>query len=84
MAENEEWTVEDRLQALKETREKCESLEREWKHWRNQSRILSLELIDVDRISAARVAQLSGHHRNTLKVWLDLYNAEKRAQKRRP
>jgi transposase-like protein len=81
MDTNEEWGVEDRLQALQETRAKLESIEREWKHWREQSRTLAIELIAIDRLSVAKVAGLSGHHRNTLKVWLDLWNAE---HKKRP
>jgi hypothetical protein len=83
MNANDEWTTDDRLEALRETRAKCEALEREWKHWRNQSRILSLELISEDKLSMQRVAQLSGHHRATIKVWLDVYNAEMRGRKSR-
>jgi len=78
MTTEEEWTYEDRLDALQNTRAKLEAIEREWKHWRMQSRTLALELITRDGFSVAKVAMLSGHHRNTLKVWLDLHNAEQK------
>lgn len=76
MTQNEEWTKEDRLQALKETREKLAVIEREWKHWRDQSKSITLELVIEDGLSVAKAAELSGHHRNSIKVWLDLWNAE--------
>lgn len=76
MTQNEEWTVDDRLQALKETRQKLAEIEREFKHWRDQSRTLTIELVTKEGFSVARASQLSGHHRNTIKVWLDVWNAE--------
>jgi hypothetical protein len=76
MTSKEEWTTEDRLQALAETRQLLEAVERERQHLWNQSRAISMELITEDRLSVAKVAMLSGHHRNTLGVWLDVWNAE--------
>lgn len=76
MDTEENWNVDDRLQALQETKQKLAVMEREWKTWRDQSKTLSIELITIEGLSVSKVAQLSGHHRNTLKVWLDIYNAE--------
>jgi hypothetical protein len=82
MSETEEWGQADREQALKETREKLTVIEREWKSWRDQSRTLTLELVTLHGVSVARASQLSGHHRNTITAWLNVHNAETRAQKK--
>lgn len=50
--------------------------EDELKSWRAHSRKLTLELITEHGVSVAKAAQLSGHHRATIKIWLDLWNAE--------
>jgi hypothetical protein len=76
MGTEEEWTAADREQALAETREKLEAIELEWKEWRRQSRNLSLELITVNKYSVANVSRLSGHHRGTITLWLQVWNAE--------
>jgi hypothetical protein len=76
MTDNPEWNVADRLDALQETRTALEAAEREWKHLRQQSRTLALELITIDKLSVSQVSQLSGHHRATLTVWLQVHNAE--------
>lgn len=81
MSTQDEWGKEDRLQALAETLQKIEVIEREWKHWRAQSRTLSLELVTIDKLPVAEVSRLSGHHRNTLKVWLQIHNAEQGAKR---
>lgn len=82
MTNTEQWGEADRLQALTETKQKLEVIEREWKHWRAQSRTLTMELITLHGYSMNVAAQISGHHRNTIKVWLDLYNAENKAAQR--
>jgi hypothetical protein len=79
MSKDEEWTKDDRLQALAETRSKLAAIEREWKHWRDQSKTLVIELITEDGLSVLKASELSGHHRNSIKIWLDLWNAEKNA-----
>jgi hypothetical protein len=82
MTTEEEWGESDRLQALKETIQKTEALEREWKHWRAQSKTLTIELITLHGYTVSKAATMSGHHRNTIKVWLDLYNAENKQAQR--
>lgn len=82
MATNEEWTREDDLQALQETRAKLESIEREWKHWRDQSRHLTVKLVTEHGISVAKASVLSGHHRNTIGIWLQVHNAEEKGRRK--
>ena len=82
MTAQEEWGEPDRLQALSETNQKLAAIEREWKHWRQQSKTLTLELITMHGYSLSRAAVLSGHHRNTIKIWLTIYNAENKAAQR--
>jgi hypothetical protein len=79
MSNEDEWNQADREQALRETRHQLEVIEREWKHWREQSKTLTIQLITLDGLSVLKAAGLSGHHRNTIKVWLDLHNAEQKA-----
>jgi hypothetical protein len=55
--------------------------EEEWKDGRAHSRALALELITEHGYSVSRTSELTGHHRNTLKIWLDIWNAEHRALK---
>lgn len=80
MADNGEWTKEDDLQALEETRAKLESIEREWKYWRDQSKLLTVKLVTEHGVSVAKASNLSGHHRNTIGIWLQLHNAEQKGR----
>jgi hypothetical protein len=82
MTTQEEWGEPDRLQALSETNQKLAAIEREWKHWRLQSKTLTLELITMHGYSVSKAAQLSGHHRNTIKIWLTIHNAETKSAQR--
>lgn len=76
MADDNTWTKDDDLQALRETRSQLEIIEREWKHWRNQSKALTIKLVTEHGVSVAKASQLSGHHRNTIGIWLQIHNAE--------
>jgi len=78
MDDNEEWTKDDDLQAMLETRARLEGIEREWKFWREQSRALTIRLITVRGVSIAKASALSGHHRTTITVWLKIHNAEQK------
>lgn len=53
-----------------------EQIERDWKSLREESRKNALLLLTEHGISLARTSSITGHHRNTLKIWLDLHNAE--------
>jgi hypothetical protein len=69
---------EDTLRDLAEVRDTLAAIESSWKDYRAQSRELTLRLITKYRYSVARAAQLSGHHRNTIMIWLKVYNAEQK------
>lgn len=53
-----------------------EQAEKDWKNLREESRRNALLLITEHGISLARTSAITGHHRNTLKIWLDIHNAE--------
>lgn len=50
--------------------------EQEWKDLRAQSRRLTLKLVTDYGISVAKASRMSGHTRQTIKIWLDVHNAE--------
>lgn len=75
MTPDDEWTKEDELEVLAETRQKLAAVEREWKMLRETSRATTMRLITEHHVSIAKAAQLSGHHRNTIMVWLKVHNA---------
>ena len=71
-----------RTERMIELRAKLAAHEQVWQELRAQSRALAIELITVEQISMLRTAELSGHHRATIKTWLDIHNAEVRGQQR--
>jgi len=82
MKQNDEWTEDQVLEALAHNRQQLADLEREWKKMREHSKTLCLALITKHGLSMSRVALLSGHHRNTMKIWLDIHNAEIKSAQR--
>lgn len=82
MNASEEWTKDDELAILAETRQKLEAIEREWKMLRATSRATVIRLITQHGLSVAKASALSGHHRTSITVWLDIHNAENRAAQR--
>lgn len=56
---------------LLDTRAKLAAVEDRWKELRAESRRFSLLLLEDHGYSVNKVSLLSGHHRNTLQVWLD-------------
>lgn len=63
------------LRQLADVRDTLAAIEASWKDYRAQSRELTLRLITEHRYSLSRASQLSGHHRNTIGVWLKIHNA---------
>lgn len=63
------------------TRVTLTKVEDEFRFWRAASRKITLELVTEHGISVAKAAVLSGHTRQTIKIWLDVWNAEHKAQK---
>jgi hypothetical protein len=76
MTTEEEWELPQVLEALRWKRQQLADHEAEWKNLRQHSKDLTLRLITKHGYSVMAAAHESGHHRNTIKVWLDLYNAE--------
>jgi tRNA U34 5-carboxymethylaminomethyl modifying enzyme MnmG/GidA len=78
-------TAEETAQAiakLNENREELLEAEQEWKGLRYLNRQMTLELVTQHGVSVAKASRLSGHTRQTIKIWLDVWNAEhKSAQK---
>jgi ribosomal protein S6 len=64
--------------ALSQVRQELSELEKAFKSKRDVSRELTVKLVSEYRYSVARAADLSGHHRNTIAVWLQIHNAETR------
>lgn len=61
---------------LTENREELLEAEQAWKGLRYLNRQMTLELITSHGISVSKASQLSGHTRQTIKIWLDVWNAE--------
>jgi hypothetical protein len=70
------------LADLAEARGTLEAIEERWKIYRATSRRLTLELITQHGYSIQKAAKLSGHHRNTIMIWLNIHNAEVKGSRR--
>jgi hypothetical protein len=70
------------LAELALTRVALVEAERDWKDLRALSRKITLELVTEHGFSVAKAAQLSGHTRQTIKIWLDVWNAEHKSQRK--
>jgi hypothetical protein len=76
MKEISRYSEEETLVALADVRDTLAAIESSWKDYRAQSKALTVRLITEHRYSVARAAELSGHHRQTISIWLKIYNAE--------
>jgi hypothetical protein len=81
MTQEPSFSQEELVEALRWKRQQLADIEQLWKELREHSRNLSIRLIAEEGFSYSKVAKISGHHRNTLKAWMDVWNAE---QKNRP
>ena len=57
--------------------------EKDWKDLRALSKRITLELVTEHGLSVAKVAQMSGHTRQTIKIWLDVWNAEQKSEQKK-
>jgi hypothetical protein len=73
---------ESALVEMQLTRATLAKQEDDWKFWRAHSRKLTLELVTEHGISVAKASQLSGHTRQTIKIWLDVHNAEQKGRRK--
>jgi cyclopropane fatty-acyl-phospholipid synthase-like methyltransferase len=69
------------LAELAMTRVALKHTEDDWKDLRKLSKRITLELVTEHGLSVAKVAQLSGHTRQTIKIWLDVFNAEQKGRR---
>lgn len=66
---------------MAETRQKLAAIEREWKTLRETSRATTIRLVTQHGVSVAKASQLSGHHRNTIMIWLQIHNAAEKGRR---
>jgi predicted HTH domain antitoxin len=74
-------TLEQTTRDLAESRGKLEAIEANWKIAREWNRTLTVRLVVQHELSIAKVAELTGHHRNTVSLWVQLHNAEEKARR---
>jgi hypothetical protein len=76
------YSEEQTLVHLAETRGTLAAIEERWKIYRQTSKELTVRLITEHGYSIAKAAELSGHHRASISIWLKVYNAENKAAQR--
>lgn len=74
----------DAYQFLVACRIEREDLEEQLKLSRERSRAYVLQAITETGLSVAKAAELSGHHRQSITLWLQIHNAEKKGRAERP
>jgi hypothetical protein len=74
--------LEDAIAEMDLTRRTLAKVEDDWKFWRASSKQITLELVTVHGVSVAKASLLSGHTRQTIKIWLDVWNAERKEPKK--
>lgn len=78
MDAHNERPLEKVIQEAEQARQEIARVEQEFKDARARSKALALELITIHHVSVAKTSLLSGHTRQTIKIWLDVWNAEHR------
>jgi DNA-binding NtrC family response regulator len=70
---------EETLRAIRMFADRMAEMEESYKVTRAAERALLLQAITQEGMSVAAAAKMSGHNRKTITVWLQIYNAEKKA-----
>lgn len=78
MEPTEEKSEEQTLADLRAVGEVLDAISKTWAIKRAESRELTLRLITDYGYNVSRAAKLSGHHRNTILIWLKIHNAGKK------
>ena len=81
MGTNTNQTLEQTMRDLAESRGKLDAVEEAWKNARAHNRALTVRLVTQHELTIARVSQLTGHHRNTVSLWVQIHNAEEKAKR---
>jgi predicted HTH domain antitoxin len=74
-------SIDQTMRDLAESRGKLEAIEANWKIQREWNRALTVRLVIQHELSIAKVAEMTGHHRNTVSLWVQLHNAEEKARR---
>lgn len=74
-------TIEQTMRDLAESKGTLDAIEAKWKTEREWNRALTVRLVTQHELSIAKVAEMTGHHRNTVSLWVQLHNAEEKARK---
>ena len=72
-------TLEQTTRDLAESRGKLDAIEERWKIERAHNKALTVRLVVQHGLSVAKAADLTGHHRNTVSLWVQIHNAEQKA-----
>lgn len=74
-------TIDQTLRDIAESRGKLEAIENRWKVERAWNRALTVRLVTQHGLSVAKAADATGHHRNTVSLWVQLHNAEEKVRR---
>jgi hypothetical protein len=83
MTQDDEFTKDQVIEALTWKRQQLADHEKQWKTLREDSKFLTLRLVTEHGVSVAGASKISGHHRNTIMLWLQIHNAEMKSSKTR-
>lgn len=73
-------TIDQTMRDIAESRGKLDAIEEAWKIARAHNRALTVRLVVQHGLSVQKAADATGHHRNTVSLWVQLHNAEEKAR----
>jgi hypothetical protein len=73
--------IDQTLRDIAESRGKLDAIEERWKIERAHNKALTVRLVTEHGLSVAKAADATGHHRNTVSLWVQLHNAEEKARR---
>lgn len=73
-------TIDQTRRDIAESRGKLDAIEQAWKIERSRNRALTVRLVTQHGLSVQKAADATGHHRNTVSLWVQLHNAEEKAR----
>jgi predicted DNA-binding protein (UPF0251 family) len=76
-----EQLIDQTIRDLAESRGKLDAIEERWKIERAHNKALTVRLVVQHGLSVAKAADLTGHHRNTVSLWVQIHNAEEKARR---
>jgi hypothetical protein len=81
METNSTQTLDQTIRDIAESRGKLDAIEERWKIERAHNRELTVRLVVQHQLSIARAVELTGHHRNTVSLWVQIHNAEEKVRR---